>query len=1008
MDPVNSSVIYAIGSSCIYKTTNAAANWTYMACLGSGSTSLVVAPSNPAVLYAGTYSHGVWRSADAGVTWNPANIGIVDRYIYSLAVHPTDPSAVYAGTSVNIDAFVTKLNPTGTAYVYSTYLGGPQGSGAGYGIAADSSGNAYVTGYAFSNGFPTTPGAFQRSSQASQAFVAKISDATASCSYDVNPASQFFYSGGGTANFSVVSPSGCAWTAAPGDGWVSVTNGSSGTGVGAVSISVGSNSGAARSSNLTVGGQTLAITQAASGCSYSLSLNSINAPVGGGHYDNSLTAGPGCDWTVQNAPSWITVTSPTISGSSPLVVSVAANPNFNTRSASVVIGGQTLWVTQAGTCVYSLSSSLATLDWTGGARSLDVTCSNPVCTWNAWSSAGWLTITGYGGKGSGTVNYTVTANTTGLPRSGTLTIAGQAFTVNQGAGGGYTPFTSIYYVSPPSANGDRLVVGKMTMATFSQRSSIPLPSFPNEMFADVAIELAPGMFFSRVYIPTAAERMGDFSSFGGMLMDPLANMPFPANMIPPSRLPDPYAFRIKGATTTLMDRTAFLHSTGPNIVDGFDELAVGTIAPTTSSGVQATGEVMNSLVSQPQSFWFGAAASPPNFLFGSSFQLTFPEDVYSAGFNWSFFAGLASLNRIDWSLAASDDSIIDSGSVSFGDLGGYEIPKFLGFTSPTPFRKLTIQGIYHPPSGGGAYPWMLDDLRHAVVPLHAPAKAGVYNSGLWKLDSNGNGVFDPGVDKSFNWGYPGTTRVQGDWKGDGKQKAGLYIDGVWYLDYNGDGVWDGGTTDKVYGFGMAGAQPVVGDWNGDGKDKIGIYINGFWFLDVNGNGLWDGEPTDKMIVWGFAGSTPVIGDWNGDGRKKVGLFYSGLWYLDYNGDGVWDGGTTDKVYGFGMSGVEPMVGDWNGDGKQEIGIYIGGFWFLDLNGNGLWDGEATDRMTILGWAGTTPVVGDWNGDGKAKMGTFVNGYWYLDYDGNGVWDGGSADKAYVFGQAGDTPVVGRW
>ena len=289
-----------------------------------------------------------------------------------------------------------------------------------------------------------------------------------------------------------------------------------------------------------------------------------------------------------------------------------------------------------------------------------------------------------------------------------------------------------------------------------------------------------------------------------------------------------------------------------------------------------------------------------------------------------------------------------------------------------------------------------------------PTNVGVFRSGLWSVDVNGNGVFDPGVDKSFDWGYPGATRIQGDWNGDGKQKAGFYIDGVWYLDYNGDGVWDNGVVDKVYGFGMAGAQPFVGDWNGDGRDKIGIYINGFWFLDVNGSGVWDGEPADKMIIWGFAGSTPITGDWNGDGRKKVGLFYDGLWYLDYNGDGVWDGGTTDKVYGFGMSGVQAMVGDWNGDGKEEIGIYIGGFWFLDMNGNGLWDGEATDRMTILGWAGTTPVVGDWNGDGRTKMGTFINGYWYLDYDGNGVWDGGSTDKAYVFGQAGDTPVVGKW
>ena len=52
------------------------------------------------------------------------------------------------------DAFVTELNPTGSALVYSTYLGG-SGTDAGYGIAVDSSGNAYVTGYTGSTNFPT-------------------------------------------------------------------------------------------------------------------------------------------------------------------------------------------------------------------------------------------------------------------------------------------------------------------------------------------------------------------------------------------------------------------------------------------------------------------------------------------------------------------------------------------------------------------------------------------------------------------------------------------------------------------------------------------------------------------------------------------------------------------------------------------------------------------------------------------------------------------------------------
>lgn len=67
---------------------------------------------------------------------------------------PTTPSAFKTSYQGNTDAFVTKLNATGTAFVYSTYLGG-NGGDIGYGIAADSTGNAYVTGGTTSTNFPT-------------------------------------------------------------------------------------------------------------------------------------------------------------------------------------------------------------------------------------------------------------------------------------------------------------------------------------------------------------------------------------------------------------------------------------------------------------------------------------------------------------------------------------------------------------------------------------------------------------------------------------------------------------------------------------------------------------------------------------------------------------------------------------------------------------------------------------------------------------------------------------
>jgi hypothetical protein len=75
---------------------------------------------------------------------------------------PTTPGAYQRNLLDHSDAFVTKLNPSGSALVYSTYL---PGLTTGYGIGVNSSGEAYVAGinYGPAGTFPTTPGAFQAS-----------------------------------------------------------------------------------------------------------------------------------------------------------------------------------------------------------------------------------------------------------------------------------------------------------------------------------------------------------------------------------------------------------------------------------------------------------------------------------------------------------------------------------------------------------------------------------------------------------------------------------------------------------------------------------------------------------------------------------------------------------------------------------------------------------------------------------------------------------------------------
>ncbi|HJQ24061.1 MAG TPA: BACON domain-containing carbohydrate-binding protein [Blastocatellia bacterium] len=79
----------------------------------------------------------------------------------------------------------------------------------------------------------------------------------------------------------------------------------------------------------------------------------------------------------------------------------------------------------------SLSPSSETFSRDGGNSSVQVLLST-TCAWMAQSQASWIHITSTpGGTGSGSITYQVDPNGTGQARSGTMTVAGQTFTVNQ-------------------------------------------------------------------------------------------------------------------------------------------------------------------------------------------------------------------------------------------------------------------------------------------------------------------------------------------------------------------------------------------------------------------------------------------------------------------------------------------------------------------------------------------------------------------------------------------------
>ncbi len=170
-------------------------------------------------------------------------------------------------------------------------------------------------------------------------------------------------------------------------------------------------------------------------CTYSIAPT--NAPYGasGGSGTVNVTSGAGCNWTATSNAGWINVTSGgSGSGIGTVNYSVGANAGA-ARSGTMTIAGRTFTVNQDAACSPTLAPPNQTFSAGGGADSVSVNI-GAGCNWTATSNADWISITGgNNGTGSGTVNYSVTANAD-VARVGTISIGTQSFTIAQAGTGG--------------------------------------------------------------------------------------------------------------------------------------------------------------------------------------------------------------------------------------------------------------------------------------------------------------------------------------------------------------------------------------------------------------------------------------------------------------------------------------------------------------------------------------------------------------------------------------------
>src|SRR6185436_9728998 len=175
IDPVTPSTIYAGANGGLFKSVNGGGNWSSIT---NGLTStfistIAIDPVTPSTVYVGasSFSGGVFKSTNGGTNWTGINNGLKYPFVWSIVVNPTRPSTIYLGVNIfppDEDAFVSKINPAGSAFVYSILLGGFPSAGdssnvtdEAYAIAIDSAGNAYVVGTSRTPDFLVTPDAYQ-------------------------------------------------------------------------------------------------------------------------------------------------------------------------------------------------------------------------------------------------------------------------------------------------------------------------------------------------------------------------------------------------------------------------------------------------------------------------------------------------------------------------------------------------------------------------------------------------------------------------------------------------------------------------------------------------------------------------------------------------------------------------------------------------------------------------------------------------------------------------------
>jgi Viral BACON domain/Putative binding domain, N-terminal len=272
---------------------------------------------------------------------------------------------------------------------------------------------------------------------------------------------------GGTVVVSITAQPECPWEVSTQANWISNLSPATGQGNGTLEFVAAENPvPTMREGELVINDNRVRVMQEAAECRFSIDPEQRTLTSDANATSFTVETHQSCKWTARSTAEWITLTAGVDGAGNGTVAYRVLSNGGGPRTGAVTVGDRTHTIIQQNAatgpsptppappplpaCTYTISPTNQAIAAAGGPGSTITVTTAAHCGWTATSNVSWMTITsGATGTGNGSVSFTAQLNNSGAPRTGTLTIAGRAYTVSQIDA---APEPCTYEISPSSAS----------------------------------------------------------------------------------------------------------------------------------------------------------------------------------------------------------------------------------------------------------------------------------------------------------------------------------------------------------------------------------------------------------------------------------------------------------------------------------------------------------------------------------------------------------------------------